>query len=81
MMAKQKEIENHQSFEENLKKLLPVLERLNDKMKKRGNGSIVWLNQYPSLDYVIKVGAEAPTSLIDMEKIHHYNSIVRHILK
>lgn len=73
---------DHRNFKQHLRDLLPILERVSARMKERSNGKIVWMMQYPHFDYSpIIESVDHNNVKVNSEKLEHYNSIARHILR
>ena len=73
--------EDHRPFERILRRdLSPVLDKLGLRMRERSNGRIVWMNQYPAMDY-LPGSIDAYNTKIHTEKLEHYNSIARQIFR
>ena len=51
----------------------PILEQL------ANDSSVIWLNQYPIVDFYGKISSE--NTAIHSEKVYYYNEAVRHIFK
>ena len=63
-------------FEKNLTRLCLVLEKLGSL---RQASRIIWLNQYPTLDFFSETAAY--NAYINSDMLEHYNAIARRIFR
>jgi len=74
--------DDHRTFEGHLRDLLPILERVGLRMRERGHGKIVWMMQYPHFDNSPVIQSVDHNNVkVYTEKLEHYNSIARRILR
>lgn len=69
----QSEGADYQLYRKKLLNLAPVLDQL------AHDSQIVWLNQYPSVDFNQEIGVFKTDGIVS-EKIHRYNEVARRLL-